>query len=91
MREDGICLPGLDEFERCPPTVPGDWLVSKPDDRSISVARQLLGCSEDPHDGLQTLLDELRIGPLGKRVAVYVGELRQFSERQAKPPAHSLR
>ena len=70
MRQDGICVTGLNKLERCPPVMPGNRLVSKPDDRPIGIARQLLSRCEDPHHGLQALLDKRRFGPLGKGVAV---------------------
>jgi hypothetical protein len=91
MSQDGIGVSGLDEFERCPPIIPGNWLMPEPDDRLISITCQLFGRSEDPHNGFQALLDELRVGSLGQGVAVYVGELCEISERQPKPPAHSQR
>ena len=91
MCQNGIRVAGLDKLERSSSVMPGNRLVPEPDNRPVRIARELFGRGQDPHYWLQALLDKLRVGPLGKRVTVNMGELGEISERQTEPAAHPLR
>ena len=41
VRQDGVCVAGLDKFKRRSPVMTGDGLVPEPSDRQVGIAGQL--------------------------------------------------
>lgn len=91
MCQYGVSVAGFDKFECCTAIISGNRLVSEPNDRSVWIARQLLGRGKDTYDWLQAFLDKRRFGPLSEGVAVYVSKFRKLGEWQAEAAAHPLR
>src|SRR5690349_9202385 len=91
MRQYRVGVSGFNKIARGPTVVTRNWLMPKPNDRPVGVAGQFLRAGQNSDHWLQALLHDRRFGPLGERVAMDMGELREIIERQAQTAAHALR
>jgi hypothetical protein len=90
IAEDSVACICLNKIPCSAPVVPRKWLMPKPENGAVCIARKHLCFAKDLSDWLKSGLYGRRLGPR-KSVAMQPRQSRKIGERQIQPLAHPVR